>query len=68
MKEERLHLGEGPVGPLLLKMSLPSIASLMVMAFYNLLDAFWLAKIGPDAVAALTISFPVQILFASIGV
>ncbi|HOD37071.1 MAG TPA: MATE family efflux transporter [Syntrophales bacterium] len=68
MKEERLHLGEGPVGPLLLKMSLPSIASLMVMAFYNLLDAFWLAKIGPDAVAALTISFPVQILFAAIGV
>ena len=68
MKEERLNLGEGPVGPLLLKMSLPSIASLMVMAFYNLLDAFWLARIGPDAVAALTISFPVQILFAAIGV
>jgi putative MATE family efflux protein len=68
MKEKRLNLGEGPVGPLLLKMSLPSIASLLVMAFYNLLDAFWLAKIGPDAVAALTISFPVQILFAAIGV
>lgn len=68
MKEKRLNLGEGPVGPLLLQMSLPSIASLMVMAFYNLLDAFWLARLGPDAVAALTISFPVQILFAAIGV
>jgi putative MATE family efflux protein len=68
MKEKRLNLSEGPVGPLLLKMSLPSIASLMVMAFYNLLDAFWLARLGPDAVAALTISFPVQILFAAIGV
>ena len=68
MKNKRLNLGTGAVGPLLLKMSLPAITANVVVAFYNLLDVFWLSQIGPKAVAALTVCFPIQILLAAIGI
>lgn len=61
-------MGEGAIGPLLLKMSLPAISANLVVAFYNLMDVFWLSKIGPKAVAALTVCFPIQILLAAIGI
>lgn len=68
MKNKRLNLGTGSIGPLLLKMSLPAITANVVVAFYNLLDVFWLSRIGPKAVAALTVCFPIQILLAAIGI
>jgi len=68
MKNKGLDLGEGPILPLLLKMSWPSIAALFAMALYNLIDTFWLARLNPQAVAALTVCFPIQIIFGAIGV
>lgn len=68
-KEKRmLDLGKDPIGTLLLKMSLPSVVAMLVMALYNVVDAFWIGKISPEAIAALTICFPIQMLFGAIGV
>jgi len=68
MNDKSLDLGKGPILPLLLKMSGPSIAAMLAMAVYNLIDAFWLARLSPDAIAALTICFPLQLIFGGIGV
>jgi putative MATE family efflux protein len=68
MKDSQLDLRNGPVASLLWKMSLPSIASMLVMALYNFIDIFWLSKLGPQTVAAVTIAFPVQILLGGFGV
>jgi putative MATE family efflux protein len=68
MTEKALDLGKEPVLPLLLKMSWPSIAAMLAMALYNLIDTFWLTRVSPQAIAALTICFPVQMIFAAIGV
>jgi len=68
MNDKSLNLGEGPILPLLLKMSGPSIAAMLVMAVYNFIDAFWLARLSPNAIAALTICFPLQLIFGGIGV
>jgi putative MATE family efflux protein len=68
MKKDGLDLGKGPILPLLLKMSWPSIAAMFAMALYNLVDTFWLTRLDPQAVAALTICFPIQIIFGAIGV
>ncbi len=62
-----LDLGKDPIVSLLLKMSLPSVVAMLVMAMYNVVDTFWIARISPEAIAALTICFPIQILFGSIG-
>jgi Na+-driven multidrug efflux pump len=68
MKNVSLDLGKGPILPLLLKMSWPSIAAMFAMALYNLIDTFWLTRLDPQAVAALTVCFPIQIIFGAIGV
>ncbi|MBE9546130.1 MAG: MATE family efflux transporter [Proteobacteria bacterium] len=67
MNNNKLDLGKGPILPLLLKMSLPPIISFLAMALYNIVDTFWIAKISPSAIAALTICFPVQMIFGAIG-
>lgn len=68
MKDSQLDLRNASVAGLLWKMSLPSIASMLVMAIYNFIDIFWLSRLGPQAVAAVTIAFPVQILLGGFGV
>jgi len=68
VSDKCLNLGEGPILTLLLKMSGPSIATVLVINVYNLIDAFWLAKLSPNALAALTISFPIQMILSGIGV
>ena len=68
MKNNVLDLAKGPILPLLLKMSWPSIAAMFAMALYNLVDTFWLTRFDPQAVAALTVCFPIQIIFGAIGV
>jgi len=68
MKDSQLDLRNEPVAYLLWKLSLPSIASMLVMALYNFIDIFWLSRLGPQAVAAFTIAFPVQILLGGFGV
>jgi putative MATE family efflux protein len=68
MKNNRLDLGKEPILPLLLKMSWPSITAMLVLAVYNLIDTFWLARVSPQAIAALTICLPIQMIFGAIGV
>ncbi len=68
MKEKVLHLGSGPILPLLLKMSWPSMLAMLSMAVYNLMDTLWLARLSPQTIAAFTITFPIQMVFAAIGV
>jgi len=68
MQKPQLDLRTEPVGPLLWKMSLPSITAMLVMAFYNFIDVFWLSRLGPQTIAAVTIAFPIQMLFSGFGV
>ncbi len=68
LKETTERLGYAPLWRLILSLSLPGMASLVTMALYNLVDTFWVAKLGYQAIAALTIVLPYQILPIAIGV
>ncbi|MCX5854669.1 MAG: MATE family efflux transporter, partial [Deltaproteobacteria bacterium] len=68
MKDKGLDFRKEPILPLLLKMSWPSITAMLAMAIYNLIDTFWLTRFSPQAIAALTICFPIQMIFGAIGV
>ena len=68
MQNKALDLGRGPIFPLLMKMSWPSIIAMLAVALANLIDAFWLARLSTQALAALTACFPVQMIFAAIGI
>ena len=61
-------MGEMPVGRLILNMSWPAILSMLIQAFYNVVDSFFVSKLGEEALAALTYVNPIQFLIISFGV
>lgn len=65
---QAIDLGRGPIFPLLIKMSTPSMAAMLVFAFYNLLDSIWLTRLGAVNIAAYTITFPFQMLLVALGI
>jgi putative MATE family efflux protein len=67
MQEYTKRLGDAPLGRLLIKLSLPGIATTITTSLYNIVDTIWVSKIGYEAIAALTIVFPYQILNYAIG-
>lgn len=65
---KRLDMGKEAILPLIIKMSWPSIIAMVAISIYNFIDTFWLAKLSSQALAALTICFPIQMIFAAIGI
>lgn len=61
-------LGKSNLLPLLISLSVPGIISFLVMTLYNVIDTFWVAKLGKNPIAALTICFPIQMINVAIGV
>ncbi|MBR2938029.1 MAG: MATE family efflux transporter [Oscillospiraceae bacterium] len=53
-------MGVMPEGKLLLTMALPLAISMLVQAFYNVVDSFYVSRISESAVTALGLAFPVQ--------
>ena len=67
MKDYTERLGDAPLGRLLIKLSLPGMASTISTSLYNIVNTIWVSRIGYEAIAALTVIFPYQILFYAIG-
>jgi putative MATE family efflux protein len=67
MQDYTKRLGEAPLVRLLIALSLPGIVSTITTSLYNIVNTLWVTRIGYEAIAALTISFPYQILFYAIG-
>lgn len=60
-----------PVKKLMLNMGIPMIISMMLQAVYNIVDSAFVANIketGEQALNALTLAFPVQMLMVAIGI
>ena len=57
-----------PVGRLLLKMAPPLVLSMLVQAFYNVVDSMYVADFSENAVTALSLAFPIQNLQIGCGV
>ena len=51
---------EKPVFPLLVSMALPMVISMLVNSLYNIIDSFFVAKIGEEAMTALSLVYPIQ--------
>ena len=53
-------MGTMGVGKLLFTMALPLALSMLVQAFYNVVDSFYVSRISESAVTALGMAFPIQ--------
>ena len=61
-------MGVQPVPSLLIKMSLPMMASMLVMALYNIVDSVFVSRISENALTAVSLVYPFQMLFISVAV
>ena len=69
MQNHRVRaLADEGIGRLLWKLSLPAGIGMFVMALYNVVDTIFLGHtVGPLAIAALSVVFPVQMLMVGVG-
>ena len=68
MQQERSKmLGTMPMGPLVTKVSVPIMISMLVQALYNVVDGIFVARYSPDALTAVSLAFPIQILMIAVA-
>lgn len=60
-------MGTMPVNRLLISMSLPMIVSMLVQAMYNIIDSIFVARIGENALTAVSLAFPIQNLMIAVA-
>ncbi|GHV30702.1 MATE family efflux transporter [Synergistales bacterium] len=65
-------MATAPIQRLLLSMGVPMILSMVLQAFYNIVDSYFVGNMsggeGELALNALTLAFPIQMLMIAIGV
>lgn len=61
----RYDLGNKSVGRLLLQLSFPPMIGMVIYSMFSIIDTFFIAKLGSAALAALTITIPIQVLMIS---
>ncbi len=57
-----------PIGPLLVKMGVPMMVSMFVQAFYNIVDSMFVARISENALTAVSLAFPFQLMMGAIAI
>lgn len=70
MEKERIaenKMGVMPVNKLLINMSLPIMISMLVQAFYNVVDSIYVAQINENALTAVSLAFPLQNLMIAVA-
>lgn len=65
VKENKM--GTMPVNKLLLSMAIPIMISMLVQAFYNVVDSIYVAKLSENSLTAVSMAFPVQNLMIAVG-
>ena len=60
-------MGVMKVGKLLFSMAVPMMISMLVQAFYNIVDSVFVAQISENALNAVSLAFPLQSLMIAFG-
>ena len=66
--EQQNKMGTAKMGPLIFSMALPAMISMIINALYNIVDSIFVAKYSQDALAAVSLVYPLQMLVVAIGV
>lgn len=60
-------MGTASMLPLIISMSLPAMFSMLVQAMYNVVDSIFVSRLGEDAVTAISLGFPLQMLVIAVA-
>lgn len=61
-------MGTHKVLPLLLSMSIPPTISMLTSSLYNIVDSIFVARLGNEALTAVSLAFPIQILIIAVAI
>lgn len=67
-KRDSDRLGTEPIHGLFIKMSMPLVLSMFVLALYNVVDSIFVSWINENALTAVTLCFPFQNLNLAFGI
>ena len=66
MKEKRQAILKGPVPTTLIRITLPSIVGLLGLMIFNVVDIFFVGRLGAVELAAISFTFPVIMVINSV--
>lgn len=61
-------MGTMPINKLVVSMSVPMIVANLVQALYNIVDSIFVSRIDENALTAVSMAFPIQMLFIALSV
>ncbi|MEG0274363.1 MAG: MATE family efflux transporter, partial [Longicatena sp.] len=65
MKENKM--GSMQMKKLIMTMSLPIMVSMLVQALYNIVDSMFVARVSEDALAAVSLCYPIQMILVAVA-
>ncbi len=66
VKENKM--GTMPINRLLISMSAPMMASMLIQALYNIVDSVYVSRVSENAFTAVSLAFPIQSLMIAVAV
>jgi putative MATE family efflux protein len=67
MQAKSEQLGTMPMGKLIAKMSIPLMVSMLIQSMYNIVDSIFVSRLGMEAISAIGIAFPIQMLMIALA-
>ena len=64
----RQPMTQGPVGPLLFRLTVPVGWGVLSLLGYRLAEAWFVGRLGPDSLAAISFAFPVTMVVLSLSI
>lgn len=68
MQVKENKMGTHKILPLLLAMSIPPTISMLINSLYNIVDSIFVARLGTEALTAVSLAFPIQNLILAVAV
>ena len=67
-KDRTQRMGTDPMLPLIIKMSLPAMFSMLIQSLYNIVDGIYVAQLSKAALNAVSLVHPAQMIIISVNV
>jgi putative MATE family efflux protein len=66
-EEKYIRMTQTPVHKLIIKLSIPTIVSMLITAVYNITDTYFVSQIGTSASGAVGVSFALMAIIQAVG-
>ncbi|MBQ8091520.1 MAG: MATE family efflux transporter [Pyramidobacter sp.] len=66
-QQQYIKMTQTPLRPLIVRLAVPTICSMLITTFYNMADTFFVARIGTSAAGAVGVVFSLMAIIQAIG-